>query len=95
MSRNEITDQYTIDINEVEGMSNIAVLRNTHPNTDDIIIAKGELNYKELVAAIGFNAANLAKDNTSTLITHQRILTLRTLLDKLENYNDQLQDLEW
>lgn len=52
------------------------------------------LNYEEAVAAIVFHATNLTRDNTSTIITHQRIQSIRSLLDLLQSYNEELDILE-
>ena len=94
MPRTEVNTHYIANINETDGLSNAAVFTNKHPNTDELFIDEGNMDYSELAAAIAFNAMNLTRDNTSTYITQERISTLRYLLDRLEHYNNQLGVLE-
>lgn len=85
---------YSCNIQAESGECNKSIMDHVHSHHNELSIKNGTMNYEQLTAAIAYHATNLTKDNTSTIITENRILTIRNLLDVLEGYNNQLIEIE-
>lgn len=66
----------------------------SHPKADQVVTKKGYQPLEECIHSIKMHATNISKDMTSTVVTQGRIASLRSVLDLLEHYNNQLISLE-
>lgn len=60
----------------------------------DIPAKGGLLSPMECVEAIKFHATNMANDQSSSMINAARLISLRTILDLFEGYNNEFSNLQ-
>ena len=60
-----------------------------------VVTIPGMESLEECQESIATHAINMSKDVSSTLVNKNRITSLRSLLDLMEEYNDQIIDLEF
>lgn len=65
-----------------------------HPNQEKLEVDDGIMNYEQAVAALAVNVYNLSKSSASTFATHATLESMRSIVELIDEYAYQLNDID-